>query len=1229
MKRIFAFLCAIALLLTSIPAVAVSAMSAKLAAANPDVVEVAPQAPELFPDRYTHRPVKNPQTALEHNLPDGFAEYLAEYFSKCEGHFSIEQFNFPYSRWQELAYVIWDEMPEMFNVYSLGCSYSASNDRVLDVVVRYYPHADTVEEYNACWEKMQSAAEYLIQGVKDNSDLTDVEKALILHDRLAVWTQYDVAGMNAGTKNKIHTAYGPLGDGAAVCQGYAMAYMYLLDLVGIESDYCSSDTLNHGWNIVYIDGQAYHVDVTWDDPIDGYSAQYSDTYGRVYHNNFLRSTTGIRDTGHDANDYISTSNDTRYDDNNETTWWKRSSTAVQLIDNRLYYLDENNMKVICADNGQTVYTLADYYWYSKLSGAEGKLLLSTEKDVLSVDPDTGADSVVYTTQNGYITGMKYEKGKLYIQLEDDNDNTWRESVDLAASQKTEFTYAVENGEATITGYNGVGDNITIPDTVDGYPVTAIGEHAFESCKGIVSVTIPNSVEYIGFCAFTDCSNLVSLTVGNGVKSIGEWAFAGCTGLTGVYIKDLAAWCEIAFDDSTSNPLYLAKNLYLNDVLVTDLVIPQGVTSVKWLAFNGCASVISVTIPDSVTTIDDAAFFFCPNLTTVTLASSVTYIGEDTFGYCPNVTDVYYDGTKEQWESVTVRTGNDSLLNATVHYAKEPVKPEYTYIVENGGATITGYNGEGGDITIPDTVDGYAVTKIDEWAFSSCTSLLSVTIPEGVIIIGEGAFYGCSNITSVSIPDSVSKIGAEAFCGCIRLTSVTIPEGIDVIYQYAFYYCESLASVTIPESVTDIGENAFNYCTNLTDVYYAGTELQWVFVYVCEGNEQLQNATMHFAQESEEPEEPEVTEYTYTVENGEATITGYNGDGGDITIPDTLGGYPVTAIGDWAFSSCASLIKVTIPDSVTTIGNTAFYLCTGLTSLTIPGSVISLGEKAFGECYNLADLYITDPSAWCKINSGNEDDSSMQYGTRLHILDANGQEVTNVVLDDTVREIPYMAFHNCESLTSVTIPDSVTTVGRQAFYECTNLTTVTIGDSVTTIGEGAFRECTSLTSVTIPDSVTAISDTAFQSCSSLISATIGDGVTTIGDYAFSFCYGLTSVTIGDSITVIGNAAFVACNSLKTVYYAADRDKWDQISIGEANERLTNARIYFAGEKPVSGDLDENQAVDEDDAIYLLQHLLMPDDFPVYQAVDYDQNDVIDEDDVIYLLQHLLMPDDFPL
>ena len=183
------------------------------------------------------------------------------------------------------------------------------------------------------------------------------------------------------------------------------------------------------------------------------------------------------------------------------------------------------------------------------------------------------------------------------------------------------------GQEVFNGCSGL-TSVTIPNSV-----TRIGSYAFSRCSGLTSVTIPNSVTSIGKSAFIYCSGLTSVTIPNSVTSIGEHAFYGCSGLTSVHITDLASWCEIKFDDYTSSPLSYAHHLFMNGEEIKNLVIPNSVTSIGDYAFYNCSGLTSVTIPNSVTSIGESAFYLCFSLAMLTLPENIKIIKKETFAGC--------------------------------------------------------------------------------------------------------------------------------------------------------------------------------------------------------------------------------------------------------------------------------------------------------------------------------------------------------------------------------------------------------------------------------------------------------------------------------------------------------------------------------------------------------------------------------------------------------------------
>lgn len=484
---------------------------------------------------------------------------------------------------------------------------------------------------------------------------------------------------------------------------------------------------------------------------------------------------------------------------------------------------------------------------------------------------------------------------------------------ISASAETygDLTYKISNGEITITGCSSSATSVTILPSINGYPVTSIGNKAFwghEKLKKIVlpnsvvsigdgafaysdinTVNIPSSVRTIGNSAFYKCGLLSNLTMESGVQTIGDDAFMDCTSLTSVVIHDSVT--------------YIGERAFYN-CSIKKINIPGSVEKIGKSAFNSCDLLTELTIEDGVKNIGNGAFYYCTRLTYITIPDSVTSIGNNAF-----YNTEYYNNSSN-WEN--------NVLYADNHLLKANNSISGDYEIRQGTITISDSAFDDchslSSITIPGTVKNIGnsafyycsgltsvsiengVKCIGDSVFDACYNLSSITLPDSITYIGKevfseteyynnsdnwqdnilyinnhliaatdsvstsytinqgtktigyGAFEKYYNLSSIIIPDSVTYIGDWAFYNLDNLNSVTIENGVAYIGDSAFFWCENLATITIPYSVTHIGDSAFDCCAALTNVTYNGTKSDWDSIEIGSYNEELLNANIEYITE---------------------------------------------------------------------------------------------------------------------------------------------------------------------------------------------------------------------------------------------------------------------------------------------------------------------------------------------------------------------------------------------
>ena len=699
--------------------------------------------------------------------------------------------------------------------------------------------------------------------------------------------------------------------------------------------------------------------------------------------------------------------------------------------------------------------------------------------------------------------------------------------------------------------------LVIPDTIEGYTVTSIGNFAFYDCTSLTSITIPNSVTSISAYAFYNCTSFATVTFapGSQVTSIGNNAFYGCTSLTSI-------------------------------------TIPNSVTSIGVGAFQSCTGLTSITIPASVTSISDFAFQSCTLLATVTFLGNVPTLGSNAFTIISASATVYY-------------LTNTNSVDLTTDFSKI-----FQYSVNGSNASITSFlpTTYAGALVIPDTIEGYTVTSIGNNAFQYCTSLATVTFAPGslLITIGSNAFNNCSGLTSITIPNSVTSIGNYAFNGCTSLTSITIPNSVTSIGSAAFYLCTSLASITIPNSVTSIDSAAFYLCTSLASITIPNsvtsidssafrncTSLTSIVIpnlvtYIASGAFQscssLTSITIPNSVTS-----IGVSAFlgctsltSITIPNSVTTIgvSAFQGCNSLATVTFAPGSQLLT-IGGGAFQNCYALTSITIPNSVTSISADAFQSCTSLATISFLGNVPTLGSNAFTSISASATVYyltntnsVNFPTDFKKIFQYSVDGSNAIITSFLPTTYAGALVIPDNIEGYTVTSIGNYAFYDCSSLTSITIPNSVTSIGNNAFQGCNNLASVTFLNNVPTLGGSAFTAPNAttyyltntnnvnlatyfsnifpdtgsakfdadLSGILTPNDTGAITINMTRSSGSIVNfsprqyagaivipSTINSlPVINIGNGAFAYAHGLTSITIPNTVTSINYFAFANSN-----------------------------------------------------------------------------------------------------
>ena len=579
--------------------------------------------------------------------------------------------------------------------------------------------------------------------------------------------------------------------------------------------------------------------------------------------------------------------------------------------------------------------------------------------------------------------------------------------------------------------------------------------------------------------------------------------------------------------------YLISKCNYTDI--ENLVIPSTyrgfpVDEIGTSAFKDCKKLETIVIPDSVISIGTAAFEGCNSLKSMTLP----FVGENKNATSSSKSTLFgfiFSAAK----SYSITGIRQRYGSGFVYY---DIPKSLRTIRITGGNLL--YGAFSGCSSLTSIIIPNGVTSIGSYAFESCSSLTSITIPESVTSIGASTFSGCSSLTSITIPESVTSIGNYAFSGCSLLTSITIPEGVTSIGSYAFSGCSSLVSMTIPEGVTSIDSYAFESCLSLTDIVIGKGAIKYGS-YIFNKCESLKSITLPFS--SNEDDQTYMCQLfnQYSDSSKFTQIRGYYRNYSiNYYVPKSLDTIIVNdgLIFDYAFYGLSVIKTISIESNVTSIGKQAFYNCSHLINLNLPNTVVSIGQDAFKGCAMLSDLSLNNSEY--KVIDG------VFYSSDLtKLIQCLPGKISLHNIPSSVTTICDNAFDGCSSLVSVTIPGTVTSIGGSAFSGCSSLQSITlpyIGNNINAsqsskeslfgiiFGSKEYNGGNKVTQYYVTPTG-AKANCVYYIPSSLRTVVITGGKVFAG--AFSGCYMLTHVVIKDEIEIIENNSFSGCSSLQSI------------------------------------------------------------------------------------------------
>lgn len=573
---------------------------------------------------------------------------------------------------------------------------------------------------------------------------------------------------------------------------------------------------------------------------------------------------------------------------------------------------------------------------------------------------------------------------------------------------------------------------------------------FYRCSGLTKVVLPAGItvgnlhrkdrsSFTTRGAFRECTGLREIKLNEGVV-IDQYAFRECTGIEEVSIPENSRISEKAFYKCTGikkvNTKWMRKprgSNAFNDIFegcnnIKTVNILSGIDKIPASEFSGMNSITTINIPDSVKSIESFAFTGT-GITGIDVPDGVTELKEGTFKECSNLKRITIPGIRK--------------IGA---YAFE-------------------------DCSSLEDIDLSKIEEIVQYAFHGCTSLKSVDLSNirGTYQLFYDAFSGCTSLIKVILPDQITKIESEVFSGCESLSDINL-EHITVYGNESFTGCKSLKK--IDTEIECVGTDCFSGCTGLESVRFASdAKIARRAFWGCTA---LKVLDLRMVSEIDNEafrsctglKKVLIADVLEKDDKDNGRIFYEAGDEAELIISDG-----VTKINDSFFGFFSGLKKVTFPDSLASIGKFAFSFCIGLENVSIPDNVSSIGEGAF------SDSGLTSITIPAKVSEVSENTFSLCNSLKTVQFKTVTDFDTGKLRGTEV--INYMAFKRCVSLTDIVLPGTLTEIGTCSFFQCCNLPQINIPESVKKIGDDAFAYNNKIEEITIPETVEVIEGCPFR------------------------------------------------------------------------------------------------------------------------------------------------------